>query len=168
MTPGDLSTKELDEFKAELGAHLQGLGLSFEGLCVEVDDAQDLLQVSLRLCSDSVIGNLDPAQCTVDFFARLYCYGVNIEGPVIFGGFNHSMSKESCYFFPIPEEYGDRVSLCVDWEFHPETLHCGYGSVRDRESLHHVHIQPSADLMAFIKAFSLIAQKWGIEHSITE
>jgi hypothetical protein len=168
MRPVDFSPEDLDGFKSDLDLALRGKGLSFENLIMEVLEDQDLLQASLRLCSDSVVGELDPMQCTVDFFGRLYCYGINIEGPVVFGGFTHSMSKESCYFRPIPEEYGERVSLRVDWEFHPETLYCGYGSVRDRGSLHHVHVQPSDDLMAFIQSFSSIAKEWGVESNIPE
>ena len=168
MSPSDFSDEDLNGFKSELDLALRGKGLSFENLIVEVLEDEELLQVSLRLCSDSVVGKLDPAQCTVDFFARLYCFGINIEGPVIFAGFIHSMSKEFCYFRPIPDEYGERVSLRVDWEFHPETLYCGYGSVRDRRSLHHVHVQPSDDLMAFIESFSSIAKEWSVEQKIPE
>lgn len=168
MSPSELSPEDLERFRTDLDSALRGKGLSFDKLNVEALEDEDLLQVSLRLCADSVVGNLDPALCTVDFFARLYCYGINIEGPVIFGGFTHSMSKECSYFFPIPEEYGDRVSLRVNWEFHPETLYCGYGSVRDRDSLHHVHVQPSDDLMAFIESFASVAREWGIEHHISE
>lgn len=170
MKPVDFSPEELDEFKADLEENLQACGLSYKNLCVEVDDAQDLLQVSLLLLSDSVIGPLDPEQCKVEFFARLPCLGINInpDGGVIFGEFVHSMSKGSSYFFPIPDEYGDWVTLRVNWEFHPETLYCGYGSVRDRESLHHVNIQPSDDLKAFISGVASAARKWGMSYDLSD
>ena len=160
--------EELNQFKDELEAAFQACGLSCENLCVEVDEAQELLQVTMQLCSDSVVGPLDPKQCKVEFFARLPCMGINIntDDGVIFGGFTHSMSKESSYFFPVPEEYGERISLSVSWEFHPETLYCGYGSVRDRGSLHHVNIQPSDDLKAFISGLSSTARKWGISYDM--
>lgn len=166
MSPIDFSTDELEEFKCDLETALKAARLSFENLRVEVLESQDLLDVTLQLSSDPVIGALDTKQCRVEFFAKLYCLGINIEGPVIFGGFVHSMSKDSSYFFPIPDEYGDWVSLRVDWEFHPQTLCCGYGSVRDRESLHHVNVQPSNDLKAFIKVLSLTARKWEVSHEI--
>jgi hypothetical protein len=168
MTPVDFSPEELTEFKDDLEATFQACGLSYEKLGVEVDASQDLLKITMRLCSDSVVGPLNPTRCKVEFFAKLPCLGINIEGGVIFGGFVHSIPRGSSHFFPVPEEYGDWVSLSVDWEFNPETLYCGYGSVRDRGSLHHVNIQPSDDLRGFIGGLSSTARKWGISYGFSD
>jgi hypothetical protein len=159
----ELDEDDIPRFRDELVDHLTKAGIRCRPLSVTTGFMGDeqVIEVTAELLEDAMLSVRREWQKTV-LFARAYCLGEVSEKRVIWGEAKFSVDREHSFFYPVPDEYGERVSIRFGWEFDIDTLTPTYADVRDRNSVHYCSILPSKQFQDFVGCFSRVLNAWNI------
>jgi hypothetical protein len=144
----------LDGFKEDFESALQSEGIRCGPVSVTLVDASghDLITVSAHLLEDAMMPIQREWQRTV-LSATAYQWSKVSDRPVIWAESTYLVDREQSFFTPVPDEYGEQVSIRFGWDIDIETLTPTYADVRDRESVHYCSVLPSVQLTGFVKCF---------------
>ena len=83
------------------------------------------------------------------------------DSEVVWGQLTYSVPKDRSHFFPVPEEYGDHVTIEYGWEYDRKTLEIhGPAQVRDVDRMHYISVLPNPNFASFIEACARISEGW--------
>lgn len=149
----DFSEDELSKLKSSISDELWSATIKFRDL--EVADCENEgIEATVVLLSD----NLQPelASHFPNRKSRLLVRGPmessdKLGQQVYWGQATFSVAKDHSHFIPVPEEYGNNISISFGWEFDAESLEPSYADVRERNSIHFVSVLPSFEMQKFVR-----------------
>lgn len=149
----ELSEDELSEIKSSISDELWSATIKFRDLVV-AEYGNDGIEATVVLLSDNLRPEL--ASHFPNRKSRLLVRGPMESSDkagqqVYWGQAMFSVAKEHSFFIPVPEEYGDMVSISFGWEFDAESLEPSYADVRERNSIHFVSVLPSFEMQKFVR-----------------
>lgn len=150
----NLSEDDLSELKSSISDELWSAKIKFRDLVVAEFESEGI-EATVVLLSDNLRPEL--ASHFPNRKSRLLVRGPmessdNEGQQVYWGQATFSVAKEHSHFLPVPDEYGDDVSISFGWEFDAESLEPSYADVRERNSIHFVSVLPSFEMQKFVRS----------------
>jgi hypothetical protein len=161
MTFDKLSDDDLAHFRRQLQRRVQDQALPFGEIQVTRLPDSELLEVTaVVVCDPFLDSSGNAAHRHIRVGVTVFAVSPETDREVLLGKMSYSVEKEHSNFFPVPEDYGDHVTIHFNWEFDRETLESRSAEIRDRESVHYASVLPNPDFAAFIECCSKVAEEW--------
>jgi hypothetical protein len=161
MTFDELSNDDLALFQRQLEQLVQERSLPFGEIRVTQSPDSTLIEVTGVVVSDPFLDSFgNAAHRRIKVSVTMFADSPESDREVLWGRMWYSVEKGHSNFFPVPDEYGETVTIRFNWEFDRETLEPSAAEVRDRESVHYVSVLPNENFVAFIKCCSEVAEEW--------
>ena len=161
MTFNELGETDLKMIQQGLEEQVRERNLSIGDISVTQSPETRLLEVTAVVRSDLFLhssGNAPHRQIRVS--VTMFTENPETERDVLWGRIWYSVEREHSNFFPVPDEYGDDVTIQFNWEFDRETLAHGAAEARERGSVHYVSVLPNAQFTGFVRCCSEVVEQW--------
>jgi hypothetical protein len=161
MTFNEFSDSEIEMIRNQLAEEIARRGMQIDEILVSQCVRTGLLDISAVALTDPYLetsGNW--AHRRIRFEVTVFTDSEETECEVLCGRVEYSVDREHSNFFPVLEEYGERVTIVFGWEFDRNTLEHRAASVTDRDMLHYVSVLPNQDFIDFIRCCSEVVEQW--------
>ena len=164
MTFDELNDVDLLRIQRELEQKVHERGLAFGKIAVKQSAETGSIEATALVLSDPFLESAPYAvHHRILVEVTMFIESQETDRQVLWGRIWYSVEREHSYFFPVPKEYGDHVTIHFNWEFDRETLQHGVGEVRDRDSVHFVSVLPNEQLKGFVECCSDVAERWIVD-----
>ena len=161
MTFNELSDDDLAHFQQQLEQRVQEQALPFGEIRVTRLPDSELLEATAVVVSDPFLDSSgNAAHRRIHMSVTMFTVSPETDREVLWGRLWYSVEKGHSNFFPVPDEYGDSVTIQFNWEFDRETLEPRAAEVRDRDSVHFASVLPNPHFAALIECCSEVAEDW--------